>query len=64
VAELLHAYGGAGEDIAKCVIEHSFDDGLAIAGSTDSFGAGNADFILVKTNFVGGVNLWTKTRCR
>jgi hypothetical protein len=32
--ELVHAYGGTGSDIARCVIEHSIDQGLVIAGYT------------------------------
>jgi hypothetical protein len=58
--ELVHAYGSAGDDNARCVIEHSIDQGLVIAGKTNSVGAGSWDFMLVKTNPVG-VELWTKT---
>jgi hypothetical protein len=42
------------------VIEHTIDDGLVLAGETSSSGAGNSDFMLVKTNSAG-VEQWTKT---
>ncbi len=41
-------YGGAGDDWACSVIQAS-DGGYAIAGTTNSFGAGDYDFWLVKT---------------
>jgi hypothetical protein len=34
--ELVHAYGGTGNDSAYSVIEHSIDNGLVLAGGTDS----------------------------
>jgi hypothetical protein len=61
--ELVHAYGGTGSEIARCVIEHSIDQGLVIAGNwqpAGSFGAGSYDIILVKTDSVG-TELWSKT---
>jgi hypothetical protein len=59
--ELVHAYGSTGADQARCVIEHSIDKGLVLAGGTSSYGAGGGgDFMLVKTDPVG-VELWTKT---
>jgi hypothetical protein len=45
---------------ALSVIEHSFDQGLVLAGYTSSYGAGNDDMMLVKTNSVG-IELWAKT---
>jgi hypothetical protein len=56
--ELVHAYGGATDDIGFCVIEHSIDNGLVLAGTTD--GTGTSDFSLIKTDSVGAV-LWSKT---
>ena len=42
-------YGGVNGDIAHSLIETS-DRGYAIAGGTGSFGAGNGDFWLIKTD--------------
>jgi hypothetical protein len=40
-------YGGAGDDVAYSVVQTS-DGGYALAGYTNSFGAGSYDFYLVK----------------
>jgi hypothetical protein len=54
-------YGGAGSyDVTKCVIEHSIDNGFVLAGFSDTFGAGQTDFLFIKTDSVGVVS-WTKT---
>jgi len=45
-------YGGTRSDAAYSLIETS-DGGFAIAGYTDSFGAGGYDFWLVKTDTNG-----------
>jgi len=45
-------YGGAEDDIAHSLVVTS-DGGFAIAGETSSFGAGDSDFWLVKTNEYG-----------
>jgi len=45
-------YGGAEDDIAYSLVVTS-DGGFAIAGETSSFGAGDSDFWLVKTNEYG-----------
>jgi len=45
-------YGEAGFDWAYSVVQ-TLDGGYALVGSTDSFGAGNWDFWLVKTDFSG-----------
>jgi len=45
-------YGGTRSDAAYSLIETS-DGGFAIAGYTDSFGAGGYDFWLVKTDING-----------
>ncbi len=53
-----HTYGGSGYDTAYDVIQTS--DGFAIIGATSSFGAGNFDAWLVKTDFAGNVQ-WNQT---
>jgi hypothetical protein len=53
-------YGGSGDDRSYSVIEHSIDQGLALAGIAKSFGAGLDDVMLVKIDSVG-TELWTKT---
>jgi hypothetical protein len=52
-------YGGAGADYARALVR-TVDGGYALAGYTDSFGAGSYDFWLVKTDAFGGVQ-WNKT---
>jgi hypothetical protein len=52
-------YGGTGEEYAYSLVETS-DGGYAIAGLTDSFGAGWRDFWLVKTDAFGNMQ-WNKT---
>jgi predicted secreted protein len=52
-------YGGVAQDGAYCVIQTS-DGGYALAGFTDSYGAGGYDFWLVKTNSSGGM-MWNRT---
>jgi hypothetical protein len=52
-------YGGTASDSAEAMIQTS-DGGYAIAGYTDSFGAGYSDFWLVKTDAYGNVE-WNKT---
>ena len=53
------AYGGTGTDIAYSVVQAS-DGGYALAGETDSSGAGGIDFWLVKTDSAGNQQ-WNKT---
>jgi len=50
-------YGGTGWDEAYSMVETS-DGGYAIAGETSSYGAGNYDFLLVKTGQEIGL-AWT-----
>ncbi|MBU1985448.1 hypothetical protein KJ815_13705, partial [bacterium] len=54
-----HTYGGSNEDYAFSV-QQTADSGYIVAGYTYSFGAGNQDFYLVKTNSLGDT-LWTRT---
>ena len=52
-------YGGAGADAAYVVIQTA-DGGFALAGRAASFGAGEDDFWLVKTDR-NGIQQWTRT---
>jgi hypothetical protein len=52
--EWSQTYGGAGFDSAYSLVETS-DGGFALAGYTTSFGAGDADFWLVKTDANGNL---------
>jgi hypothetical protein len=49
-------YGGTGEDYALSVVQTT-DDGYALAGYTDSYGADSRDFWLVKTDASGQMTL-------
>jgi hypothetical protein len=52
-------YGGTKTDEAYALVQAS-DGGYALAGLTNSFGAGNYDFWLVKTDASGAMQ-WSKT---
>jgi len=52
-------YGGTGGDYASSVVKTS-DGGYALAGSTDSIGAGSQDMWLIKTDSDGNMQ-WNKT---
>jgi predicted secreted protein len=52
-------YGGTGKDVAYALVQTS-DGGYALAGWTNSFGAGGYDFWLVKTDSNGNMQ-WNKT---
>ena len=54
-----HTYGGSGVDGAYCIIQTN-DGGYVMAGDTDSFGAGNRDFWLIKTDRFGN-HVWNQT---
>ncbi|MEZ5014976.1 MAG: T9SS type A sorting domain-containing protein [Chitinophagales bacterium] len=52
-------YGGFAEEMGNNVIETP-DGGFLVAGSTNSFGAGGTDALLIKTDNNGNI-LWSKT---
>ena len=52
-------YGGADYEETRSLVE-TIDGGYAIAGFTESYGAGSKDFYLVKTDVAGNM-LWSKT---
>jgi hypothetical protein len=51
--------GGANADEGNSVLQ-TLDGGYLIAGSTNSFGAGNKDIYLIKTDSMG-TTIWSKT---
>lgn len=53
-------FGGAANDDVGLSIQQTTDDGYIITGYTYSFGAGNGDAYLIKTNEIGD-SLWTRT---
>jgi hypothetical protein len=52
-------YGGTNDDFARALVQ-TWDGGYALAGRTESFGAGLYDFWLVKTDSAGNM-MWNKT---
>lgn len=52
-------YGGAGQDLGMDV-EQTSDGGYIIGGRTKSFGAGDFDVYVIKTNSIGDTS-WTRT---
>ena len=52
-------YGGISRDYGNSV-QQTRDEGYVVAGFTESFGAGNPDVYLVKTDSMGDT-LWTRT---
>ena len=52
-------YGGPENDFAQAMIQTK-DGGYAIAGETNSFGAGDSDCWLIKVDYNGNVQ-WNKT---
>ena len=55
-----HTYGGSGSYDEGSSVQQTIEGGFIVAGSTNSFGAGNSDIYLIKTNAYGDT-LWTKT---
>jgi hypothetical protein len=55
----LKSYGGSNDDLAYSV-QQANDGGYVIAGTTDSFGSGDNDVYVIKTDSIGDT-LWTKT---
>lgn len=53
-------YGGTGIYEQGYSVEQTSDGGFIVAGETNSFGAGNTDMYLIKTNSDGDT-LWSKT---
>jgi hypothetical protein len=58
-AQWTQTYGGTSHEIAFSVVQTT-DGGYAIAGYTESYGAGNSDMYLVKTDAYG-IAQWNQT---
>jgi len=58
-AQWARAYGGNGDDWANS-IQQTVDGGYIVAGYTESFGAGNMDFWILKLSFTGAVE-WQRS---
>jgi hypothetical protein len=54
-----HLFGGSARDICRSV-QQAADGGYILAGWTESFGAGEADFWLLKTD-ENGDSIWSRT---
>ena len=58
-AQWARAYGGNGDDWANS-IQQTVDGGYIVVGYTESFGAGNMDFWILKLSFTGAVE-WQRS---
>ena len=56
-------WGGTGYDYFQHLIKTS-DGGYIIAGNTSSYGAGNGDIVIIKTNSLGVINNCNSTMCQ
>ena len=54
-----NTYGGENNEVANCIIQTN-DAGYVLAGYTNSIGAGQYDFWLVKTDSIGNI-VWAQT---
>lgn len=54
-----HTFGGAGNEYSLSVVQTE-DGGYVLGACTNSYGAGNYDLWLIKTNAQGGI-LWSRT---
>ena len=52
-------FGGSNSDWSSCGIQ-TIDEGYIIVGSTESYGSGNGDVYLIKTD-TNGYELWQRT---
>jgi hypothetical protein len=59
VTQWTQTYGGSNDDFCRSVVQ-TVDGGYALVGSTNSFGAGNSDMLLVKTDSSGTIT-WNQT---
>ncbi|HWY38116.1 MAG TPA: hypothetical protein VNY73_06125, partial [Bacteroidia bacterium] len=57
--EFFYLYGGTSPDIGRCIKE-TYDGGYIIAGTSSSFGQGDASMYLIKTDSLGK-HLWSTT---
>lgn len=54
-----YTYGGGSWECCYS-LQQTFDGGYILAGETQSYGSGQEDFYLVKTDY-RGTTLWTRT---
>lgn len=60
IIEWTRTIGGTLTDVSFSIIQAHNGD-LVVAGYTDSFGAGNYDFYVVRLNRISGSVIWTRT---